>query len=80
LAAYQKWVSSVNPNIVDVLEDFLSVDVDAAALISTLPMIQPRFYSISSSAAFAPTEIQFRNYYNFFKFKKYIEIIINNIF
>jgi sulfite reductase alpha subunit-like flavoprotein len=44
---------------VDVLEDFLSVDVDAAALISTLPMIQPRFYSISSSAAFVPTEIQF---------------------
>jgi nitric-oxide synthase len=51
-------VSSNNPNIVDVLEDFLSVDVDAAALISTLPVIQPRFYSISSSASVVPREIQ----------------------
>lgn len=46
-------------NIVDVLEDFSSVRVDAAALISILPVLQPRFYSISSSAAIVPTEIQF---------------------
>jgi hypothetical protein len=32
-------------------------------------MIQPRFYSISSSAAFVPTEIQFWNYYIFFYLK-----------
>ncbi|XP_045033095.1 LOW QUALITY PROTEIN: nitric oxide synthase, brain [Daphnia magna] len=56
-ASYKQWVSLGYANIVDVLEDFSSVRVDAAALISILPVLQPRFYSISSSAAIVPTEI-----------------------
>lgn len=56
--AYNEWVSSTCPNVVEVLEKFLSVgDVDAAALISTLSVLQPRYYSISSSPSASPTEI-----------------------
>ncbi|KAI9561886.1 nitric oxide synthase 2 [Daphnia sinensis] len=56
-ASYKQWTSSTYANIVDVLEDFPSIRVDAASLISALPVLQPRFYSISSSAAIVPTEI-----------------------
>ena len=44
-------------NIVEVLEDFPDVDVDAALLIGTLSIIQPRYYSISSSSSVFPNEI-----------------------
>ena len=54
---YDEWVSLNKASVVEALEEFPSVHVDAAALISTLPILQPRFYSISSSAAVVPTEI-----------------------
>ena len=50
-------MSSNKTSVVEALEEFPSVHVDAAALISTLSILQARFYSISSSAAVVPTEI-----------------------
>ena len=56
-SSYDEWVSSNKTSVVEALEEFPSVHIDAAALISTLPILQSRFYSISSSAAVVPTEI-----------------------
>ena len=39
------------------MTEFKCSDVDAATLISTLPIIQPRYYSVSSSSAIFPSEI-----------------------
>jgi len=41
----------------ETLEDFPSVSIDAAVLISQLPLIQPRFYSISSSSLENPNQV-----------------------
>lgn len=46
-----------NPNIADVLNEFPSVHVDPEFLLSQLPLIQPRYYSISSSPNMYPEEV-----------------------
>ena len=46
---YEHWKHWGYKNLLETLEDFPSVSIDAAVLISQLPLIQPRFYSISSS-------------------------------
>ena len=54
---YNRWVSQRLPTLTKVMTEFKCSDVDAATLISTLPIIQPRYYSVSSSSAIFPSEI-----------------------
>lgn len=37
--------------MVEVLEEFPSVRIDAGVLVAALPLLQPRYYSVSSSPA-----------------------------
>ncbi len=46
---YEAWKSSW-PNLVEVLEEFKSLRPNVSLLLTKLPKLQPRFYSISSSA------------------------------
>uniref|UniRef100_T1JE55 nitric-oxide synthase (NADPH) n=1 Tax=Strigamia maritima TaxID=126957 RepID=T1JE55_STRMM len=46
---YEDWKHRYYSNICEVLEQFPSVNIDAVALLNALPILQPRFYSISSS-------------------------------
>jgi sulfite reductase alpha subunit-like flavoprotein len=45
------------PNIGDVLNCFPSLNICPTFLITQLPILQPRYYSISSSAEASPGEI-----------------------
>ncbi|RNA17686.1 Nitric oxide brain [Brachionus plicatilis] len=47
--AYEKWKLNGYPNLVEVLDEFPSLRPNASLLITKLPKLQPRFYSISSS-------------------------------
>ncbi|XP_074641396.1 nitric oxide synthase, salivary gland-like [Tubulanus polymorphus] len=54
---YEQWKYDKTPNIVEVLEECPSVRVAATLLLSQLPLLQQRFYSISSSPKLHPSEI-----------------------
>ncbi|XP_032236183.1 nitric oxide synthase, brain isoform X2 [Nematostella vectensis] len=54
---YDDWKYEKQSNIVEVLEEFPSVNVEAEMLLTQLPLLQPRFYSISSSQDFSPNEV-----------------------
>ncbi|KAJ8975786.1 hypothetical protein NQ317_005168 [Molorchus minor] len=56
-AAYEDWRHWRFPHLLEVLEEFPSVTPHAPLLISQLSILQPRFYSISSSPALHPNEI-----------------------
>lgn len=45
------------PNILDLLRDYPSLQVTPAFLISQLPLLLPRYYSISSALDAAPGEV-----------------------
>jgi len=47
--AYEDWKHWKFPHLVETLQEFPSVQIDAALLVSQLPLLQPRFYSIASS-------------------------------
>ena len=47
--AYEEWKLNGYPNLVEVLEEFASLRPNATLLITQLPKLQSRFYSISSS-------------------------------
>ncbi|XP_078067325.1 nitric oxide synthase 1-like [Mustelus asterias] len=55
---YEEWKWENVPTIADVLEEFLSVRVPASLLLTQLPLLQPRYYSISSSPEAHPSQIQ----------------------
>ncbi|XP_032898999.1 nitric oxide synthase, brain isoform X1 [Amblyraja radiata] len=57
LKEYEEWKWYNNPTIVEVLEEFPSVQVPATLLLTQLPLLQPRYYSISSSPDLYPDEI-----------------------
>ncbi|XP_062815325.1 nitric oxide synthase, inducible [Anolis carolinensis] len=57
LEEYNKWKFFRSPTILEVLEEFPSVEVSAAFLLSQLPLLKPRYYSISSSQDWDPKEI-----------------------
>ncbi|XP_069789236.1 nitric oxide synthase 1 isoform X2 [Narcine bancroftii] len=57
LQEYEEWKWFNNPSIVEVLEEFPSVQVPATMLLTQLPLLQPRYYSISSSPDMHPGEI-----------------------
>ncbi|KAB0794374.1 hypothetical protein PPYR_11213 [Photinus pyralis] len=50
-AAYEDWRHWRFPHLLEVLEEFPSVRPYAPLLVTQLPILQPRFYSISSSPA-----------------------------
>ena len=54
---YEDWKHWGFPHLLETLEEFPSVDMDAALLVSQLPLLQSRFYSISSSPLVDPDQI-----------------------
>lgn len=56
-AAYEDWRHWRYPNLAEVLEEFPSVIPYAPLLIAQLSILQPRFYSISSSSLLHPNEV-----------------------
>ncbi|CAC5367656.1 Nitric oxide synthase, inducible,Nitric oxide synthase, endothelial,Nitric oxide synthase oxygenase,Nitric oxide synthase, brain,Nitric oxide synthase [Mytilus coruscus] len=56
-SVYEDWKSHGMPNILDLLRDYPSLQVTPAFLISQLPLLLPRYYSISSALDAAPGEV-----------------------
>ena len=54
---YENWKRFNWPTILEVLDEFSSVEVDPTLLLVELPLLQPRFYSISSSALINPRQL-----------------------
>ncbi|CAL4142070.1 unnamed protein product, partial [Meganyctiphanes norvegica] len=54
---YEKWKLWNYPHLQEVLEQFSSVKIDASVLLTHLPVLQWRFYSISSSPDTHPGQI-----------------------
>ncbi|NP_001290142.1 nitric oxide synthase, inducible [Meleagris gallopavo] len=54
---YNKWKFYNSPNILEVLEEFPSAEVSTAFLLTQLPLLKPRYYSVSSSCDMTPREI-----------------------
>ncbi|XP_059764935.1 nitric oxide synthase, inducible isoform X1 [Balaenoptera ricei] len=54
---YNTWKFTNSPTFLEVLEEFPSLRVPASFLLSQLPVLKPRYYSISSSRDHTPTEI-----------------------
>ncbi|KAM9596861.1 nitric oxide synthase, inducible [Trichechus inunguis] len=54
---YSKWKFTNSPTFLEVLEEFPSLRVSAGFLLSQLPTLKPRYYSISSSRDHTPTEV-----------------------
>lgn len=48
-AEYERWKAQRHPNLSEVLTQFSSVKLPAEMLFTQLPLLQPRYYSISSS-------------------------------
>lgn len=57
LQEYEEWKWYNNPTMVEVLEEFPSLQVPCTLLLTQLPLLQPRYYSISSSPDLHPGEI-----------------------
>lgn len=54
---YSDWKAFNRPNILEVLEEFPSLELSAAFLLSQLPLLKPRLYSVSSSPDLHPYEL-----------------------
>ncbi|EDV20662.1 uncharacterized protein TRIADDRAFT_31504 [Trichoplax adhaerens] len=54
---YEDWKFYENPNILDVIDKFPSLQIQSTLLLSKLPRLKQRYYSISSSMAMFPNEI-----------------------
>lgn len=54
---YNKWKFTNSPTFLEVLEEFPSLRVSPSFLLSQLPVLKPRYYSISSSRDRTPTEV-----------------------
>ncbi|XP_061672354.1 nitric oxide synthase, brain isoform X3 [Syngnathoides biaculeatus] len=57
LQEYEEWKWYNTPTLVEVLEEFPSVQIPSTLLLTQLPLLQPRYYSISSSPDVHPGEI-----------------------
>ena len=57
LQEYEEWKWYNNPTLVEVLEEFPSLQVPSTLLLTQLSLLQPRYYSISSSPDLHPGEI-----------------------
>ncbi|NXU10346.1 NOS2 protein, partial [Pardalotus punctatus] len=54
---YNKWKFYNSPNILEVLEEFPSAEVSTAFLLTQLPFLKPRYYSVSSSCDMTAREV-----------------------
>ncbi|KAK2831745.1 hypothetical protein Q7C36_016831 [Tachysurus vachellii] len=54
---YTEWKEFRKPNFLEVLEEFPSLELSAAFLLSQLPLLKPRLYSVSSSPDLYPHEL-----------------------
>uniref|UniRef100_A0A3P8YK34 Nitric oxide synthase n=1 Tax=Esox lucius TaxID=8010 RepID=A0A3P8YK34_ESOLU len=54
---YTKWKTFCVPNFLEVLEEFPSLEPSSEFLLSQLPVLKPRLYSISSSPQLHPNEL-----------------------
>ncbi|KAL0973341.1 hypothetical protein UPYG_G00202200, partial [Umbra pygmaea] len=54
---YTKWKRFRVPTFLEVLEEFPSLEPSAAFLLSQLPLLKPRLYSVSSSPHLHPNEL-----------------------
>lgn len=54
---YEEWKYEGYPNIVQVLDEFPSLRIPPSLLLTQLPILQQRYYSISSSSYMCPGEI-----------------------
>ncbi|KAK2831743.1 hypothetical protein Q7C36_016829 [Tachysurus vachellii] len=54
---YSEWKAFNRPNFLEVLEEFPSLELSAAFLLSQLPLLKPRLYSVSSSPDLHPYEL-----------------------
>ncbi|XP_057216737.1 nitric oxide synthase 2a, inducible [Triplophysa rosa] len=54
---YSKWKDFHRPTFLEVLEEFPSLKVSAAFLLSQLSLLKPRLYSVSSSLDHLPNEL-----------------------
>ncbi|CAL1615736.1 unnamed protein product [Knipowitschia caucasica] len=57
LQEYEEWKWYNNSTLVEVLEEFPSIQMPSTLLLTQLPLLQPRYYSISSSPDLHPGEI-----------------------
>ncbi|KAA8592537.1 hypothetical protein FQN60_017992 [Etheostoma spectabile] len=57
LQEYEEWKWYNNPTLVEVLEEFPSIQMSSTLLLTQLPLLQPRYYSISSSPDLYPGEV-----------------------
>ncbi|XP_072288550.1 nitric oxide synthase 1 [Eucyclogobius newberryi] len=57
LQEYEEWKWYNNSTLVEVLEEFPSIQMPSTLLLTQLPLLQPRYYSISSSPDVHPGEI-----------------------
>ncbi|XP_077168526.1 nitric oxide synthase, inducible isoform X2 [Paroedura picta] len=57
LEEYNKWKFHNSPTILEVLEEFPSIEISTSFLLSQLPLLKPRYYSISSSPDWKPREV-----------------------
>uniref|UniRef100_A0A8B9LEB1 Nitric oxide synthase, inducible n=1 Tax=Astyanax mexicanus TaxID=7994 RepID=A0A8B9LEB1_ASTMX len=55
--SYSEWKEFRKPNFLEVLEEFPSLEVSAAFVLSQLPLMKPRLYSLSSSPDLHPNEL-----------------------
>ncbi|KAL7832163.1 hypothetical protein AOLI_G00297110 [Acnodon oligacanthus] len=55
--SYSEWKEFRRPNFLEVLKEFPSLEVSPAFLLSQLPLLKPRLYSISSSPDLHPHEL-----------------------
>ncbi|XP_049322946.1 nitric oxide synthase, inducible isoform X2 [Astyanax mexicanus] len=55
--SYSEWKEFRKPNFLEVLEEFPSLEVSAAFVLSQLPPMKPRLYSLSSSPDLHPNEL-----------------------
>ncbi|XP_041348761.1 nitric oxide synthase, inducible-like [Gigantopelta aegis] len=54
---YEDWKHEKTPNLLDVLDEFPSVKVPPSLIMTQLPFLQQRLYSISSSPLITPDQI-----------------------
>uniref|UniRef100_A0A8B9P5I4 Nitric oxide synthase 3 n=1 Tax=Apteryx owenii TaxID=8824 RepID=A0A8B9P5I4_APTOW len=54
---YEDWKWFRCPTLLEVLEEFPSVGLPASLLLTQLPLLQPRYYSVSSAPGRSPGEI-----------------------
>uniref|UniRef100_A0A670Z6M0 Nitric oxide synthase, inducible n=1 Tax=Pseudonaja textilis TaxID=8673 RepID=A0A670Z6M0_PSETE len=57
LGKYNKWKFYNSPTILEVLKEFPSIRLSTSFLLSQLPLLKPRYYSISSSQDWEPQEL-----------------------